>query len=148
VQRETDGMVAMEKLLELERDGVLGQIPRGSTGELASVGSLRHASQDCSPCAYWFKGLCKYSICCTYCHLMHDCQKSKRLRPSKQARMRMRRWEAQKVESRERCGSDEEQGEEGAGRSDDDSAFHPRRVDSLQALGIPSPIPEGFILHL
>jgi len=58
--------------------------------ELASRGSAGHAEGTCKPCAYWFKGCCAHGTACRHCHLPHDGQKPKRLRPSKQARQRMR----------------------------------------------------------
>lgn len=99
IHAELEGAMPLDKLQELARTGVLASIPRDEAGELASVGSIRHATNECAPCAYWFKGICKYSVACHYCHYLHPGQKSKRLRPSKQTRMRMRKWEAQKQES-------------------------------------------------
>jgi len=100
VYQEVEGSVALERLQELDKNGTLAQIPRKAGGELSSVGSILHAEAKCSPCAYWFKGICKYSIGCTYCHYVHEGQKSKRLRASKQTRMRIkRRAEAQEMQS-------------------------------------------------
>lgn len=89
VHEEINGAVPLEKLRELAKVGILAGIPRDVSGELTSIGSLQHAGKACVPCAYWFKGICKYSILCHYCHIVHAGQKSKRLRPSKQTRLRM-----------------------------------------------------------
>lgn len=88
---ELANLVSIDKLRELARSGVLELIPRDEEGRLTSVGSIEHGTK-CTPCAYWFKGICKYSLRCHYCHYVHDGQKSKRLRPSKQTRMRIRKW--------------------------------------------------------
>jgi len=66
-------------------------IPLDENKRQTSVGSIQHASGQCLPCAYWFKGICKFGIQCLHCHFIHDGQKSKRLRPSKQTRIRLRR---------------------------------------------------------
>lgn len=97
IYAEMKGRVKMDKLEELAMADVLARIPRNENFELSSVGSIGHGTGDCTPCAYWFKRICKYSISCHYCHFSHNGQKSKRLRPSKQTRMRIRRWEAQKA---------------------------------------------------
>lgn len=96
VHEEISGTVPLDRLRELARLGILAGIPRDASGELTSVGSLQHACKSCAPCAYWFKGICKYSILCNYCHLVHEGQKIKRLRPSKQTRLRMRKYGAQR----------------------------------------------------
>lgn len=118
VLRETAGAVPLEKLQNLEREGLLAQIPRTVNGDLASVGSILHERGECSPCAYWFKGICKYSVSCTYCHVLHEGQKSKRLRPSKQTRLRMRRWEAMQQSSNQ-----EAEGEASDGPHEDEAPY-------------------------
>jgi len=95
--KELNGEMTLDKIVDLAGQGILARIPRDESGRLASVGSINHGAGSCSPCAYWFKGICKYSIACHYCHYIHAGQKSKRLRPSKQTRMRLRRLEAQKT---------------------------------------------------
>lgn len=119
VLRETAGAVPLEKLQNLEREGLLAQIPRTVNGDLASVGSILHERGECSPCAYWFKGICKYSVSCTYCHVLHEGQKSKRLRPSKQTRLRMRRWEAMQQQP----SHEEAEGEASDGPHDDEAQY-------------------------
>jgi len=97
VHQELRGSVPLEKLEEFAAAGYLAHIPRDASGNLTSVGSIGHATGQCSPCAYWFKNICKYKVDCHYCHFIHPGQKSKRLRPSKQTRMRLRKLEAQKA---------------------------------------------------
>lgn len=103
---------------------VLQNIPRDSSGQLTSVGSIAHADSSCSPCAYWFKGVCAHGVACRHCHLVHDGQKRKRLRPSKQARQRIRK----------RQGRD---GSDGAESDEDINATEDEHVDGEppQAIG-------------
>lgn len=68
---------------------VLSSIPRNEFGHLTSMGSCQHDTS-CTPCAYWFKGICKNGLACQSCHFVHDGQRTKRLRPSKLARERYR----------------------------------------------------------
>lgn len=76
-------------LKNLEQSGVLARIPRNDEGELSSIGSLTHP-EGCAPCLFWFKGMCTKSVQCKYCHFRHSGQKSKRIRPSKRSRCRLR----------------------------------------------------------
>jgi hypothetical protein len=101
IHSELKGAFPLEQLQDLASSGLLQQIPRGQSGELASVGSLNHGAGECTPCAYWFKGMCKKSLLCNYCHFPHTGQKNKRLRPSKHTRMRIRRGEEKGDASRE-----------------------------------------------
>jgi len=96
VDKELGGTVPTQELLELAASGILAQIPRDANGCLASVGAILHDQGQCSPCPYWFKGVCKYSILCRRCHILHPNQSSKRLRPSKRSRLRQQRF-AQKA---------------------------------------------------
>lgn len=82
--------VTVAALKALYDKGSLVKVPRGANGELTSVGSIPHANDECTPCAYWYKGVCTRAVTCCHCHLVHERQKSKRLRPSKQTRQRMR----------------------------------------------------------
>mmetsp|Transcript_9685 Transcript_9685/g.30139 ORF Transcript_9685/g.30139 Transcript_9685/m.30139 type:complete len:316 (-) Transcript_9685:51-998(-) len=82
--------VPVEDLIALDAQGLLRQIPRNAEGEMTSVGSVLHATGECSPCVFWFKNSCSKSIKCSYCHFMHRGQKNKRIRPSKQTRMQMK----------------------------------------------------------
>lgn len=92
IYNEVRGTVPLQKLEELDAEGKLSLIPRNGHDVLSSLGSIGHEENNCSqPCAYWFKGICKYGVACAYCHFTHEGQKMKRLRPSKQTRMRIRR---------------------------------------------------------
>mmetsp|Transcript_10174 Transcript_10174/g.26342 ORF Transcript_10174/g.26342 Transcript_10174/m.26342 type:complete len:326 (+) Transcript_10174:77-1054(+) len=82
--------VPIPTLQALEQDGVLQQIRRNNLGEWASVGSIKHEAGLCSPCLFWFRNSCSKGITCTYCHFRHLGQKSKRIRPSRKARLQMR----------------------------------------------------------
>mmetsp|Transcript_63141 Transcript_63141/g.150533 ORF Transcript_63141/g.150533 Transcript_63141/m.150533 type:complete len:244 (+) Transcript_63141:151-882(+) len=68
----------------------LSDVPTNDVGELTSVGSKEHEQGLCKPCAFWFKGACSYTIACRHCHRLHDGQKNKRLRPSKQRRQQLK----------------------------------------------------------
>lgn len=94
---EVNGEVPIEQLQELAQSGLLSQIPRGNDGELASVGSIYHDTGACSPCTYWFKSACRNSIGCRYCHFVHPGQTGKRVRPSKQTRMRQKQRKAREA---------------------------------------------------
>lgn len=137
INEEMKGKISLEKLEEMVQGGTLACIPRNANGELSSVGSIHHPTGACTPCAYWFKGLCKYSICCHYCHFAHNGQKSKRLRPSKQTRMRIRRWEAQRTPG-DASGPPADIPLDGFDDSGEDDAFdkEARRADHLESLWI------------
>jgi hypothetical protein len=98
IYRETSGQVPMKKLVELVQSGELAKIPRCQNGKLTSVGALGHPS-DCKPCAYWFKGICKYSIACRFCHRLHEGQRKQRIRPSKETRAGIRKMRAAQLNS-------------------------------------------------
>lgn len=63
----------------------------------ASLQSIRHDNGLCKPCLFWFKNACNKGARCPYCHLTHAGQKTKRVRPSKQTRQKMREEEAAKA---------------------------------------------------
>eukprot|EP00747_Dinoflagellata_sp_TGD_P165305 gnl/TRDRNA2_/TRDRNA2_186401_c0_seq1.p1 gnl/TRDRNA2_/TRDRNA2_186401_c0~~gnl/TRDRNA2_/TRDRNA2_186401_c0_seq1.p1 ORF type:complete len:488 (-),score=55.50 gnl/TRDRNA2_/TRDRNA2_186401_c0_seq1:64-1422(-) len=63
--------------------------PEDTNGEFPSVGSEKHVSGECLPCVYWFKGICANGKDCRHCHFLHEGQKNKRIRPSKQTRQRL-----------------------------------------------------------
>lgn len=85
--------VPLEVLIELDERGVLKDIPVVDNGIITSVGSISHAEGSCNPCAYWFRGMCRHGIRCHHCHFVHQDQKPKRLRPSKNTRRRIRALE-------------------------------------------------------
>lgn len=98
VHQELGDQVALEDIQELARSGLLEQIPRNTNNEWSSIGSIGHSTGTCTPCNYWFKGICRHGILCKFCHFYHTGQKSKRLRPSKKTRVRIRRQEALKAQ--------------------------------------------------
>eukprot|EP00931_Biecheleriopsis_adriatica_P070948 TRINITY_DN4477_c0_g1_i7.p1 TRINITY_DN4477_c0_g1~~TRINITY_DN4477_c0_g1_i7.p1 ORF type:complete len:368 (+),score=27.83 TRINITY_DN4477_c0_g1_i7:102-1205(+) len=71
---------------DLDDETLLSLVPINTEGEPSSVGSFKHPGS-CSPCNFWFKGLCSKGVRCTYCHFRHEGQKSKRIRPSKNTRL-------------------------------------------------------------
>jgi len=89
-QIHAETSVPIPSLQVLEQEGVLQQIRRNDQGEWASVGSIKHESGLCSPCLFWFRESCSKGILCNYCHFRHPGQKSKRIRPSRKARLQMR----------------------------------------------------------
>jgi len=70
---------------------LLKEIPLDESGNLTSLGSLHHKEGECSPCQFWFKGVCINSLACDQCHFAHEGQRLRRLRPSKQGRLRMKK---------------------------------------------------------
>jgi hypothetical protein len=80
----------MAELRLLAKQGLLQGIPRNELGQLASIGSVHHASGTCTPCVFWFKKSCLKGLTCSYCHFKHKGQKSKRIRPSKKTRQHRR----------------------------------------------------------
>lgn len=83
-------VLAQREPLEVAQE-VYDTVPLDSTGRYTSLGSIAHDTGQCLPCAYWFKGICKFGTECSHCHFVHEGQRSKRLRPSKQTRIRLRR---------------------------------------------------------
>jgi len=91
IHRETG--YGLEDLKALHQKGKLQQIPRNEEGQITSVGSILHSEGDdsqCAPCVFWFKNSCGKGINCAYCHFRHEGQKSKRIRPSKKTRDKMK----------------------------------------------------------
>lgn len=88
IHRETGH--PLDKLEQLQRDGILSEIPRDEFGSLTSAGSLLHATQECRPCVYWFRDSCTKGVGCLHCHFRHAGQRNKRIRPSKATRLRMK----------------------------------------------------------
>ena len=68
--------------------GLLEQIPLNEDGELTSIGSIGHGKPgvECSPCAFWIKGMCILGVECQHCHFLHAGQKDTRHRPNKATR--------------------------------------------------------------
>lgn len=77
--------------LDAQSERLLQRIPRDADGNITSLGSAGHESGKCIPCTFWFKGVCINGPACGHCHFFHEGQKSKRLRPSKEGRERLRK---------------------------------------------------------
>lgn len=104
---EESGM-AVQDLQELESKGILEQIPRNEQGELTSVGSQSHLLGTCTPCIFWFRGICAKSLKCTYCHFRHPGQKAKRHKPNKRTRQVLREMKLKQTEEDATVTSSEE----------------------------------------
>jgi len=84
--------VDRDRFEDADAEALLDLVPTGTKGELLSVGSLLHnmESRTCRPCVFWFQNLCNKDFYCTYCHIVHDGQKKKKIRASKSTRRRVR----------------------------------------------------------
>eukprot|EP00927_Polykrikos_kofoidii_P063382 TRINITY_DN5819_c0_g3_i1.p1 TRINITY_DN5819_c0_g3~~TRINITY_DN5819_c0_g3_i1.p1 ORF type:complete len:568 (-),score=63.24 TRINITY_DN5819_c0_g3_i1:53-1756(-) len=51
-----------------------------------SIGGLLHKSNSCTPCLFWAKAICFKGLTCTYCHMVHEGVKTKRIRLCKRTR--------------------------------------------------------------
>lgn len=51
-----------------------------------SEGSARHASGTCKPCLFWYQGSCHKNQRCRFCHIPHETDDVKKIRPSKKTR--------------------------------------------------------------
>ncbi|CAE7592319.1 unnamed protein product [Symbiodinium natans] len=76
-------------LQTLSDEELLKIVPRNGAGEVSSLGAFQHPD-DCSPCLFWFRGICTKGIRCEYCHFKHTGQKAKKIRPSKSVRQQMK----------------------------------------------------------
>jgi len=86
VDLQSDAATLDPEVMELLRE-----VPRDRCGHLTSLGSMMHEEGECNPCQYWFKGVCINGIACGHCHFMHEGQRPRRLRPSKQGRLRLKK---------------------------------------------------------
>ncbi|CAK9048734.1 unnamed protein product [Durusdinium trenchii] len=82
-QSETEEKVELTTEVRERCMDLISKLPKDQSGCVTSLGSLFHKEGQCKPCAYWFKGQCKNGICCHNCHLVHQGQRPKRLRPGK-----------------------------------------------------------------
>lgn len=55
-----------------------------------SLGSAGHASNMCKPCVFLYNGMCLKGTRCQFCHIPHDAEQVKRVRPSKRTRNLLR----------------------------------------------------------
>lgn len=56
-----------------------------------SLGSGAHFEGKCKPCLFWYEGHCTKGETCQFCHIPHDAQQVRRVRPSKKTRERLRK---------------------------------------------------------
>lgn len=99
-----------EDIEDLDKEGLLEQIPKDEQGELTSIGSFKHEAGTCAPCLFWFNSVCSKELRCQYCHFRHEGQKKKRIRPSKKTRLQMRAEAENTItgcKSGNDCGSDD-----------------------------------------
>lgn len=61
-----------------------------ATGLLPSIGSASHAGGACKPCAYFLHGVCEEDERCQFCHFPHAKKGSKRARPPKSVRTKLK----------------------------------------------------------
>jgi len=85
-----DRGINASSLEDMDADILLSVVPFDNQGKLTSLGAVMHRTQQCAPCMFSIKGHCKKAWRCTYCHLPHAVKKSKRLRPSKATRTRLK----------------------------------------------------------
>lgn len=83
---EVDSSCADQRSEDQDLSRLISQIPHNSQGQLTSIGSIEHASNTCKPCLFWFQGTCSKGVLCTYCHMAHKGQRTKRIRPGKKMR--------------------------------------------------------------
>lgn len=67
------------------------QAPNG----LPSIGSAGHFSKSCKPCVFLYNGMCLKGMRCQFCHISHDSDAYKRVRPSKRTRNLLRQHATQ-----------------------------------------------------
>eukprot|EP00930_Biecheleria_cincta_P053384 TRINITY_DN3884_c0_g1_i1.p1 TRINITY_DN3884_c0_g1~~TRINITY_DN3884_c0_g1_i1.p1 ORF type:complete len:411 (-),score=59.57 TRINITY_DN3884_c0_g1_i1:46-1278(-) len=87
--RWPSGTAADEPAPHMNNATLDASIPLNDEGEPTSRGSRNHPDS-CSPCIFWFRGLCGKGMECDYCHIKHPGQKNKRIRPSKSTRLQLR----------------------------------------------------------
>lgn len=76
-------------LSEEEHRQLLERVPRDQSGAPTSVGSLKHATRECSKCPYLrTEAGCLHGVHCEDCHLPH---RVRRNRPCKDKRDRLKR---------------------------------------------------------
>mmetsp|Transcript_20561 Transcript_20561/g.36973 ORF Transcript_20561/g.36973 Transcript_20561/m.36973 type:complete len:189 (+) Transcript_20561:65-631(+) len=97
---EKEGMdvAIVQKLEDL---GLLDKIPQHEDGCFSSVGSLEHATGDCKPCIFWFRGQCRKKLNCMHCHFAHPGQKKKQYKPNKRARQLIRQQKEARLQREE-----------------------------------------------
>jgi hypothetical protein len=64
-------------------------MPDGS--EFPSEGSQGHFTGACKPCLFWYSGSCLKAEKCPFCHITHDADEVRKVRPSKATRNLLKR---------------------------------------------------------
>jgi len=59
-------------------------------GGLPSIGSIGHHQDMCKPCVFLYNGVCLKAARCQFCHMAHNPEKVRRVRPSKRTRNLLR----------------------------------------------------------
>jgi len=57
---------------------------------LPSIGSIWHRDGICKPCVFMYNGICLKGTRCQFCHLSHNAEQVRRVRPSKRTRNLLR----------------------------------------------------------
>lgn len=57
---------------------------------LPSIGSIGHHQDMCKPCVFLYNGVCLKAARCQFCHMAHNPEKVRRVRPSKRTRNLLR----------------------------------------------------------
>jgi len=68
----------------------------GRQGPPETAGSIGHNEGLCKPCVFWHKGVCFKKSDCTFCHLQHDAERIRHVRPSKSTRQCLQRRDEQR----------------------------------------------------
>lgn len=63
--------------------------------DLPSVGSAGHFTKQCKPCVFLYNGICLKGVRCQFCHISHEADAYKRVRPSKRTRNLLRQHNPQ-----------------------------------------------------
>lgn len=68
------------------RDELTGAEEHLNRTSLPSFGSSGHFMRTCKPCLFWYGGMCLKGERCHYCHIPHNLDEVKKIRPSKATR--------------------------------------------------------------
>eukprot|EP00418_Pyrodinium_bahamense_P076207 CAMPEP_0179069196 /NCGR_PEP_ID=MMETSP0796-20121207/30385_1 /TAXON_ID=73915 /ORGANISM="Pyrodinium bahamense, Strain pbaha01" /LENGTH=332 /DNA_ID=CAMNT_0020766259 /DNA_START=110 /DNA_END=1108 /DNA_ORIENTATION=+ len=68
----------------------------GRMGQVETAGSYGHSQGQCKPCVFWHKGVCFKKSDCGFCHLKHEDERVRQVRPSKSTRQCLQRRDEQR----------------------------------------------------
>jgi len=68
----------------------------GRKGQVETAGSYGHSQGQCKPCVFWHKGVCFKKSDCGFCHLKHEDERVRQVRPSKSTRQCLQRRDEQR----------------------------------------------------